>query len=81
MPPLPDCYNDGTGRCEGHLYLILRRNRFLNVKKVPSSVKPTLEKFLFSIPNSRDISENLLAFGRKDFTELMLSVVLPGIVV
>lgn len=51
------------------------------MKKIPSSVKPTLEKCLFSIHNSRGVSENLLVFGRKDFTELVLvvDVVLPGI--
>lgn len=64
MPPLSDCYIDGTGRCGGHLYSILISNRFPNVKKVPSSVKPTLEESLFSIHNSRGVSENLLAFGR-----------------
>lgn len=67
------------GGCGGHLYSILRSNRFPNMKKIPSSVKPTLEESLSSIHNSRGLSENLLAFGRKDFTELMLNVVLPGI--
>lgn len=79
VSPLSDCYNDGTGRCAGHLYSILRSNRFQTVKKVPSSVKPSLEESLFSIHNSRGVSENLLAFGRKDFTEVMLNAVLPGI--
>lgn len=42
------------------------------------SHKPTLEKCLFSIQNSRGVSENLLVLGRKDFTELVLDVALPG---
>lgn len=67
------------GGCGGHLYSILRSNRFPNMKKIPSSIKPTLEESLSSIHNSRGLSENFLAFGRKDFTELMLNVVLPGI--
>lgn len=44
-----------------------------------SFVKPTLEKCLFSIYNSRGVSENLLVFGRTSFPELVLGVVLPGI--
>lgn len=47
----------------GHLYSTLRSNRFPNVKKVPSSGRTTLEESLFSIHNSRGVSENLLAFG------------------
>lgn len=78
VAPLSDCYKAGTGRCGGHLYSILRNNRFPNVKEVPSSVKLTLEESLFFIHNSRSVSESLLAFGRKDFTELMPNVVLPG---
>lgn len=65
--------------CVGHLYSIVGSNRIPNMKKIPSSVKPTLEKCLFSIYNSRGVSENLLIFGRNNFTELVLDVVLPGI--
>jgi len=54
-------------------------NRFPNMKKIPSPVKPTLEKCLFSIYSSRGVSENLLVFGRTGFTKLVLDVVLPRI--
>lgn len=46
---------------------MVENNRFLNKKKI-YTVMFTVEKYLFTTHSSESVSENLLVFGRKDFT-------------